>query len=146
MGFVFEPLTLVGLIVYLVWQCRSAKVAAALGYPARRSPLWGAWSWVVPIVNSWMPYQAVRDCLPPGHALRPTILRTWLLVLVVGILGVPVPFTLAEAPPVGIPLFVVVMLALWGAVLLAQRIITTIGQDHQAAVAQLDAVAGRLPG
>ncbi len=84
-GFVFEPVTLAGLIVFLVWQCRSAKVARALGYPARRSPVWGAWSWVVPIVNFWMPYQAVRDCVPPDHPLRPTVLRAWLLVLVVGV-------------------------------------------------------------
>ena len=30
------------------------------------------------MVNFWFPYQALRDLLPPGHATRPLVLRTWL--------------------------------------------------------------------
>ena len=65
-------------IVFLIWQYRAATTARALGYPARRSPALGAWSWIIPVVNLWFPYQALRDLLPPNHALRPVVLRTWL--------------------------------------------------------------------
>jgi len=72
------PCVIVAGVVFLIWQCRAAKTATALGYPARRSPALGAWSWVIPVVNFWFPYQAIRDLLPPGHPLRALVLRTWL--------------------------------------------------------------------
>lgn len=72
------PVVLVAGIVFLIWQYRAATTARALGYPARRSPALGAWSWIIPVVNLWFPYQAIRDLLPPGHALRHLVLRTWL--------------------------------------------------------------------
>jgi len=72
------PFTVVAGIVFLVWQYRAATTARALGYPARRSPALGAWSWVIPVVNFWFPYQAIRDLLPPGHEVRTLVLRTWL--------------------------------------------------------------------
>jgi hypothetical protein len=72
------PLILVAGIVFLLWQYRAAKAARALGYPGRRSPALGAWSWVIPVVNFWFPYQAIRDLLPPGHEVRTLVLRTWL--------------------------------------------------------------------
>ena len=47
------------------------------GTPPARSPAWGVGCWFVPIVNLWMPYGAVRDCLPPGHPERARVLRWW---------------------------------------------------------------------
>jgi hypothetical protein len=68
---------LVGL-VFLMWQYRAAATARILGYPARRSPGLGVGTWFIPVVNFWFPYQALRDLLPPGHATRSLVLRTWL--------------------------------------------------------------------
>lgn len=61
-----------------VWQNRAAHRARWLGYPARYSPLYGAWAWFIPIANLWVPYRALRDCLPPGHQTRQIVLRSYL--------------------------------------------------------------------
>ena len=66
------PLVVVSGAVFLVWQYRAATTARALGYPARRSPALGAWSWVIPVLNLWSPYQAMRDLLPPGTPCAPS--------------------------------------------------------------------------
>jgi hypothetical protein len=75
------PLNLLALafgVITLVWQHHAATTARALGYPARRTPGWGVAFWFIPIVNLWMPYQALRDCLPPDHPARRTLLTGWL--------------------------------------------------------------------
>jgi hypothetical protein len=69
-------------VLLLVWQYRSARAAGALGYPASHSPGWGVVWWFIPVVNLWMPYQAIRDLLPPGNAHRRTVLQWWWLLLV----------------------------------------------------------------
>ena len=57
---------MVAIVFACIWQHRAASAARALGIASRRSPAWGVGSWFVPVVNLWMPYTAVRDCLPPG--------------------------------------------------------------------------------
>ena len=69
--------TVAAIVFACIWQHRAASAARALGYPAARSPGWGVGCWFVPIVNLWMPYGAVRDCLPPGHPERARVLRWW---------------------------------------------------------------------
>jgi hypothetical protein len=60
-----------------IWQYRAASTARALGYQAKHSPGWGVGSWFVPIVNYWMPYQAIRDCLAPGDPNRRLVKEFW---------------------------------------------------------------------
>ena len=43
--------------------------------------------WFVPIVNLWMPYGAVRDCLPAEHPQRPRVLHWWIAWLLAGFLS-----------------------------------------------------------
>jgi Domain of unknown function (DUF4328)/Protein of unknown function (DUF2510) len=74
--------TLAAVIVACIWQHRAATAARALGFPARRSPAWGVGSWFVPVVNLWMPYGALRDCLPPGDPHRAHVLRWWIAWIV----------------------------------------------------------------
>jgi hypothetical protein len=57
--------TIGAVVVACMWQYRAASTARALGYAAKHSPGWGVGCWFVPIVALWMPYQALRDCLPP---------------------------------------------------------------------------------
>jgi hypothetical protein len=61
----------------LIWQYRAAKTARLLNLPAAHSPGLGVGSWFIPVVNFWFPYQALRDCLPPGHADRRVVNRMW---------------------------------------------------------------------
>ena len=75
-------LTLAAVVVACIWQHRAASAGRALGIPSRRSPAWGVGSWFVPVVNLWMPYSAVRDCLPPDDPHRPRVLHWWIAWLV----------------------------------------------------------------
>ena len=65
-GLLVGAITVAAVVVACIWQHRAASAGRALGIPSRHSPAWGVGSWFVPIVNLWMPYGAVRDCLPPG--------------------------------------------------------------------------------
>jgi hypothetical protein len=70
--------TLAAVVVACIWQHRAATTARALGFPSRRSPAWGVVSWFVPVVNLWIPYGAIRDCLPIGDPQRAHVLRWWI--------------------------------------------------------------------
>ncbi|HEY6624777.1 MAG TPA: DUF4328 domain-containing protein [Acidimicrobiales bacterium] len=76
-----ELLTVAGFILFLVWQHWAASTAGSLGYPARRSPALGVGGWFIPVCNLWFPYQAIRDCLPPGHPARRLVLHMWLWLI-----------------------------------------------------------------
>lgn len=73
-------LTLVQVPAYagmLTWQFRASRTARNLGWPAKHSPALGTWSWVIPVVNYWFPYQAIRDCLAPGDPNRSVVRTLW---------------------------------------------------------------------
>jgi Domain of unknown function (DUF4328) len=74
--------TVAAVIIACIWQHRAATAARGLGFPARRSPAWGVGSWFVPVVNLWMPYGALRDCLPAGDPRRAHVLRWWIAWIV----------------------------------------------------------------
>ena len=86
-GLLVGVLTLAAVVVACIWQHRAASAGRALGIPSRRSPAWGVGSWFVPIVNLWMPYSAVRDCLPPDHPYRPRVLQWWVAWLLAAFLS-----------------------------------------------------------
>jgi len=62
--------TLLTLILFLVWQFRSATESEALGYPMKISRRFAVWSWFIPIVNLWVPYRALAELLPPDDERR----------------------------------------------------------------------------
>lgn len=124
-------------IVYLIWQYRAAVVARELGYRSRRSPGWGVGSCFVPVVDLWMPYQAVRDCLPPGHRARSLVLGTWLLLVSCAVLGVALEVTLVIGGGLSSLVLVVLIAAELGWGLSAFRMIAVIGAQHREATAGL---------
>ncbi|MGA2836145.1 MAG: DUF4328 domain-containing protein [Acidimicrobiales bacterium] len=125
-------------VIFLVWQYRSARVAQALGYPARHSPGWGVGCWFVPVVNLWMPYQAVRDCLPPGHVHRRRVLYAWLLFLSAGLVGPATLVVLVVDRPAGIALFTAYLGLELALGFNAYRVVQAIAGDHRRAVAAPD--------
>ncbi|HEX3839427.1 MAG TPA: DUF4328 domain-containing protein [Acidimicrobiales bacterium] len=131
----FLPFSIAAQIVFLIWQYRAARVARQLGYPARHSPGWGVAFWFIPVVQFWMPYQAVRDCLPPGHPTRKTVLPVWILVIVATATIPWLDFGSGYDRPLGVAVLVVlgVMEALVG--FGAYRVVTAIGKEHRQAVA-----------
>lgn len=98
-------------MLFLVWQHRAAIAARSLGFPAAHTPALGVGVWFIPVANLWMPYQALRDCLPPGHPARHHALRAWLAYVALGVLNGSAIITLIFARPLGIVLFVVALSA-----------------------------------
>ena len=131
-------LTVAAIVFACIWQHRAATAARSLGYPAARSPGWGVGCWFVPIVNLWMPYGAVRDCLPPDHPERARVLRwwvAWLCTVYLGLLStVFALFSTGAALAVSIP----AALAALAVVAWSPGIVTAIGRAHHDSVNALD--------
>jgi hypothetical protein len=121
------------IVIKCIWQFRAATAARALGLPARHSPGWGVGSRFVPIVNLWMPYQAVRDCLPADDPRRPLVLRWWLLALAMGIGNGLTVTGLLIATPLGVAFAVVTALAALAFLATAPNVVTSIAAAHAAA-------------
>lgn len=125
-------------ILFLAWQHRAASAARWLGLPARHSPGWGVGFWFIPVANLWCPYQALRDCLPPGHPARRQALVCWLLLigaLLSGDAGVVVP-AFSRVAGYGV---LAVSVVLWLAVVvLGRRLVAVVGRAHEAIVGTAD--------
>jgi hypothetical protein len=126
---------LVAGVLFLVWMYRAAAVARLLGLPARRAPGLATFSFLIPIVNLWWPYQSTCDLLPPGHPGRHAVGRWWATWLSSSLL-VPAIF-LAGYGPVWLR---VVLAALAGgaaiaAAAAARVVIATVADVHQAMLA-----------
>ncbi len=126
-------LTLAAVVVACIWQHRAASAARALGLSATHSPAWGVGSWFVPIVNLWMPYQAIRDCLPPDDTGRPLVLQWWLALM--GAWSLSVLAEILSFFSSGAGLGVAIPAALFCLLLLATapRVVTSIATAHRAA-------------
>ncbi len=124
-------------VLYFIWQYRAATVSRSLRYPGRHSPGWGVGCWFVPVVNLWMPYQAIRDCLPPGHPARRQVLSAWLVLLLTFVLSPATLVALVSAPTVGAVLAILSVAAYMSVGLNAHRAVTAIATNHREAVAAL---------
>jgi hypothetical protein len=136
----------VAVIVALVWQHRAASAGRALGIPSGQSPAWGVGAWFVPVVNLWIPYHAVRDCLPPGDSHRPRVLQWWIAwVLAFGIgvaFGITALFSSGGALALAIPIAVLdLAIIAW-----APGIVNAIASAHQSALARETPATGVLQG
>jgi hypothetical protein len=125
---------LMAVILACVWQHRSARAARALGLPATHSPAWGVGSWFVPIVNLFMPYQAIRDCLPAGHPGRALVLRWWLILMGAWSTALAAEIAACFSRPAGLVLGIMSVLFAVGLLATAPRVVTTISGTHQALV------------
>jgi hypothetical protein len=66
-------LSILGLVAIVIWTNKAVTLATNLGYPMRHQPGWYAAGWIVPILNLWFPYQALRDSLAPTNPARSTV-------------------------------------------------------------------------
>jgi len=128
-------LATVAAVVYAcVWQYRAAATARALGYPAKRSPGWGVGSWFVPVVNLWMPYQAIRDCLPTDDPHRALVRWFWFSYVGVAIVS-PAAFVAALfSTGVALALCLPAALLCLGMLATAPRFVADIASAHRSAV------------
>lgn len=125
-------LTLVAVVLACVWQHRAASTARSLGLPATHSPAWGVGSWFVPIVNLWMPYQAIRDCLPPADPHRPLVLRWWLILTGAWSTALGAAISIYFSQGVALGFAIPCALFSLGLLATAPRMVTVISAAHQA--------------
>lgn len=77
-------LSFIVLVLVLMWFHRAVANGLALGCRGPREPTFATVSFFIPIVNFWWPYESLRDCVPASASeLRQTILRWWVLYLLV---------------------------------------------------------------
>ncbi len=98
----FLPLNLVSLAyigTLIAWIFQAGKFAEARGWPAVRGRPLGAFSVLIPIVNLWWPYEAVRDAYPPGSS-SPLVLKWWVSYLAAPVVFFPMFFITLFAAPV----------------------------------------------
>lgn len=118
-------------VLFIVWAHNAARAARSLGIPARLAPAWAVLGWIVPVVNLWLPYQVVVDCLPLGHPARRIVARWWGLCLALGLSVVAVIVGCSNSLPA---VLATVVLAVTMAVLAAQRgrqVILAIADEHR---------------
>jgi hypothetical protein len=128
--------TVAAVIVACIWQHRAASAGRALGIPSRRSPAWGVGSWFVPIVNLWMPYSAVRDCLPPDHPYRRRVLHWWIAWLLTGFLTTVAAGSALFSTGTALVLSIPAALACLAVIAWAPGIVLAIATAHQEVLAQ----------
>lgn len=124
-------------ITALVWQHRAATAGRALGLPSHRSPAWGVGSWFVPIVNFWIPYEAVRDCLPPGDPHRARVGHWWIAWLISTLVGLVVGVSALFSSGLALGLSIPLVLADLAVIAWAPGIVTAIAATHREAVGHL---------
>lgn len=125
-------INLAGFVLFLVWQSRAATTARSLAYPARRSPALGVGGWFIPVCNFWFPYQALRDCLPPGHPARRMVLHMWLWLIAQLCVSVVAGIVLYSGPtPVALAIRDVGAFATVIFAYLAFKVVAAIYTDHR---------------
>jgi hypothetical protein len=106
----FLPLNVLSLAYIgslIAWIYQAGKFAEAHGWPAARGPLLGAFSVLIPIVNLWWPYEAVRDAYPPGASPQ-LVLMWWVSYLVAPIVFVPMLFIAFFGSPLVITVAIII--------------------------------------
>jgi hypothetical protein len=125
---------LAALIVVCIWQFRAATAARSMRLPAKRSPGWGVAFWFIPVVNFWMPYQAIRDCLAPNDPNRAHIRRYWLFTLGIEVGAIVTVIAMFISTPAGVVLAVLTAVSALGVLSTAPQVVITIATAHRAAV------------
>ncbi len=137
----FDPLSpllllleVLAIVAACMWQHRAASSARSLGLPFTHSPGWGVGSWFVPIVHFWMPYQAIRDCLPLNDPNRALVLRWWLLLLAAEIFAIAAFLAALGSEHAGLILSVPAALLALGQLATAPRVVMAVTSAHRSLI------------
>lgn len=118
-------------VPFLLWQFQAATAARLLFLPARRSAGLGIAGWFIPVANLWFPYQAIRDCLPPGDPGRRTVGRMWAAFIATNLVNTATVILAVVGSPVGFVVFAVGLALAVTFVFHAGRAVGLIGEAHR---------------
>ena len=130
------------MIIACVWQHKAATAGRALDIPSRYSPAWGVGCWFVPIVNLWMPYGAIRACLPEGHPHRTRVLQWWLALMLAWGLSLAAGIAALFSTGTGLVLAIPAALACLAVIAWAPGVVAAIAASHQEALTALTRETG----
>jgi hypothetical protein len=98
-------------------------------------------------VNLWIPFTAVRDCLPVGHPARARVLQWWIAGLLAGWLTFAAYLCAFSSSTAALVLSIPAALAALAVVALSPGIVSAIATSHRDAMAQVAADTGAaVPG
>jgi hypothetical protein len=137
--------TLAAVVAACIWQHRAATAARALGFPSRRSPGWGVGAWFVPIVNLWIPYGAIRDCLPAGDPQRAHVLRWWIAWVIGFALSFGASLCALFSTGVALAVSVPAAIALLAVMAWAPGVVVSIAVAHRRAISVRSQDSDALP-
>ena len=126
------PIALAAGLLFLVWFYLAARTAWASGIPARRGPLLSTFSFIIPIVGWWWPYQATMDMVPAGDRRRGIIRGWWALWLFGGTCG-PLIYVAAAVfdETIARAVSVVGAIAMIGAGIAARSVVEYVTEAHE---------------
>jgi hypothetical protein len=75
-------------VLFMIWFYRAASNGWSSGIPARHGPVIATFSFIIPVLNLWWPYQAALDMVPASDPNRGIIRRWWALWLLGMLCGV----------------------------------------------------------
>lgn len=118
-------------VLLLRWQFQAAKTARLLSLPAKRSPGLGVGGWFIPVVNLWFPYQAIRDCLPPGDSGRSVVARMWAFYLSTSVVVIAADILAIVGNPAGFAIAAVALALAAGFALHCGKAVELIADAHR---------------
>jgi Domain of unknown function (DUF4328)/Protein of unknown function (DUF2510) len=118
-------------VLLLMWQFQAARTAQLLFLPARRSPGLGVGSWFIPVVAIWFPYQAIRDCLPPGDPGRSAVARMWGLWIATTVMLGATSIVATFGNPAGFVLAAVTLVLGAGFAFQGTRVVQAVADSHR---------------
>lgn len=130
-GLTLPILVAVG-VLFMLWFYRAANTAWASGIPARRSPMLATFSFLIPIIGWWWPYQAAMDMVPNDDRRRGVIRRWWALWIFGGTCG-PLIYVAAAVfdETVARAVSVVGAIAMVGAGIAARSVVEYVTEAHE---------------
>ncbi len=127
-------LTIGAVVVACIWQYRAASTARAMGLPAKHSPGWGVGCWFVPIVNYWMPYQALRDCLPVEDPHRSVVKWFWFFFIGQGLFMLMTVVSVFFSTSLSLAFAIPAALLCLGWLATAPRFVAAVASAHRVAL------------
>ncbi len=100
----------------------------------------------MPVVNLWMPYLAVRDCLPPDHPNRQRVLQWWIALLCAGFLTLAASITALVSTGPALILSIPAALASLAVIAWAPGVVSGIAAAHEEAMTHPTERSGVLQG
>ncbi|MEI6620637.1 MAG: DUF2510 domain-containing protein [Actinomycetes bacterium] len=117
-------------ILFILWLFRAATIGKRAGLPAKWQPVWAIVSFIIPVLNFFVPYMCARDSLPANHPARASVKWWWGCYLAMSFMIIPVMVAALFSPWVSAGFALIGAVVAVVAALAARRMITEVTRAH----------------